>query len=276
MLAQPSVILKWCVLSFTAVPLDNLWARLQYLDERGGALMECTSASSPFRQCRKSFASMATQPLETGPLRALFWRFASHGHALHRMVRNQLISMDCQVYRSPKGKFSIVDVLNNGFVGAGTASVRAVSVRRSGCAWFRPVRAAFVPMPFQVFAQSPNLLALTPPIRVHKVWWRFLSYEHWPLRLVQLVNPRVSEEDQRRAARAFWDACEFCTSTTFCHKVKANFADFDRFFQDRKCVDNASSRRRSLPLPPCQRVPQQVTYWQMRWGVHLACVMSTS
>ena len=63
--------LKFEILTWAAVPLDHLWMRLQWLDTRGGALLDCTGPRSPFVECRAPFRNMMTTPFNEGPMRTL-------------------------------------------------------------------------------------------------------------------------------------------------------------------------------------------------------------
>eukprot|EP00974_Lingulodinium_polyedra_P040267 3865883-Lingulodinium_polyedra.AAC.1 len=54
-----------------------------------------------------------------------------------------------------------------------------------------------------------------------QVWWRFQEFTHWPIRLVQMVDPR--NPDQLATAREFWQTPLCCKSTHFCQKVMRLF-----------------------------------------------------
>jgi hypothetical protein len=65
--------------SFAAIPVDYLLAKIQWLDARGSALMDCVStqvAVSPVLRCQRSIATMIVDGSSSGPLRPLLRQWA--------------------------------------------------------------------------------------------------------------------------------------------------------------------------------------------------------
>ena len=61
--------------SLVMVPMDALWMKLQWLDERGSAMFDCVSQDrSPFVACQRSLASFMSAQWDEGPL--FMWYFA--------------------------------------------------------------------------------------------------------------------------------------------------------------------------------------------------------
>ena len=82
--------------SWLCHPLDRLWMRLQFNDERGSSLFDAIDPrSSPFVACQHSFADMLTAEPSTGPLSDLFWYL---GPRIVPEVRRCVLSMSGMVW----------------------------------------------------------------------------------------------------------------------------------------------------------------------------------
>ena len=70
-LKQRRIIINWI-----SVPMDQAWIRLQFMDARGGILLDLTRRhSNPFHQVTESFSRMLFEPMVSGPLASLFCFF---------------------------------------------------------------------------------------------------------------------------------------------------------------------------------------------------------
>jgi hypothetical protein len=70
-LKQRRIIINWI-----SVPMDQAWIRLQFMDARGGILLDLTRRhSNPLHQVTESFSRMLFEPMLSGSLASLFWFF---------------------------------------------------------------------------------------------------------------------------------------------------------------------------------------------------------
>ena len=71
-LRQRRILINWI-----SVPMDQAWVRLQFMDARGGILLDLTRRhSNPLHQVAESFSSMLFEPMVSGSLAALFVFFS--------------------------------------------------------------------------------------------------------------------------------------------------------------------------------------------------------
>ena len=93
-LSHPGMEWSWALMSFITGPVDHLWARLQWLDKRGNALVTCTGRSSPIAECQSELMSMLAVPVSHGWLASVFWRYGGDGHeALVDEARRKLLCL---------------------------------------------------------------------------------------------------------------------------------------------------------------------------------------
>ena len=76
--------------------------RLQFMDERGGALMDLNwDETDPGLHARQAIAATILQPAKMGPLKTLFFHFEPDGwsilDAMISYARQLLLSIDSQV-----------------------------------------------------------------------------------------------------------------------------------------------------------------------------------
>ena len=92
--------MEWVVLNFTVLPLDHLWIRLQFLDERKRTLTAVAGSGrdSPFAVCRRALCDFLTTPVQDGNLACASWFYEdSHDEMMH-LARLQILEMDAQVW----------------------------------------------------------------------------------------------------------------------------------------------------------------------------------
>ena len=82
--------------SFCAIPVDFLLQRIQRLDAKGCALVDCASdkvGHSPILQCRQALARMACSPTVTGPARSLLQHHHADFEPVLSVVRQVTLSL---------------------------------------------------------------------------------------------------------------------------------------------------------------------------------------
>ena len=87
-----------CLLSFVAIPIDALMAKLQYMDARGDALLDLTSPTqNPLQLCQQSVMTMLRDGLRLpSPLAPLFKHSAVPG-CMHDVAREIPVNVACQL-----------------------------------------------------------------------------------------------------------------------------------------------------------------------------------
>ena len=66
-----------------------------------------------------------------------------------------------------------------------------------------------------------------------QVWWRFLEFDHYPLKLARLVD--ACNNDKPQSARDFWDTHDCCKSKSFCCNVKELCVGPEHMLSDEAC-----------------------------------------
>ena len=89
--------IQFAVLCWCAEPLDHLWQRIQYVDERQNVLVQCVGYSSPFAECGRSYFKMMFTRVNDGLLAPLFW-YWPNSQSLAKRCRTQAMCMAAQVW----------------------------------------------------------------------------------------------------------------------------------------------------------------------------------
>ena len=104
-----------CLFSRSVTPLTHLIQRLQWMDERGDAVLDFVNPkTSPFDQCCRSLGSMLSDNIQDGELGSIFWHYATtedKARDLNKRTWRLLTAMDSQmqwrfrVFKAPPWQF---------------------------------------------------------------------------------------------------------------------------------------------------------------------------
>ena len=109
---EDSMFKKSCILAcWVTVPIDLLWNKLQHIDSEHGLLFDVTMPrTSPFRQTLLELCARVSEPLDTGPMKAIFSHYeadwedmANHDAMQERaaimdLARVELVGLSSQVH----------------------------------------------------------------------------------------------------------------------------------------------------------------------------------
>jgi hypothetical protein len=85
--------------TWTSVPIDHLWMRLQYIDEEHGALLDLAlRRTNPFYECLDEYTRMLLEPLDEGPLSALGYHFQGDTPKVLTECRTTILNIATQVW----------------------------------------------------------------------------------------------------------------------------------------------------------------------------------
>ena len=95
-LADQSDFPRHAVIAFVSVPIDRLWSRLQWLDQRGKILYDLCDNKGPFADCLKALLENASS--NSGWYRALYWRYPDKLTMMLREVRWRTVCIAAQLW----------------------------------------------------------------------------------------------------------------------------------------------------------------------------------
>ena len=113
------------VVSWTTVPIDHFWLEVQKMDVAGNSLLDSTwPPTNPFLKAQRAWGKMMTEPVDSGPLRAVFFHYATDEDALVDLTWQ--IRCDVLAYQA-KFWFFFENMLDQ----LAVRSLRMIDVRRS-------------------------------------------------------------------------------------------------------------------------------------------------
>lgn len=65
-----------------------------------------------------------------------------------------------------------------------------------------------------------------------QLWWRFLAFEHYPVKMVSFVHPRLSHAERQSSIDSFFDEKKCCLCAEFSCKVRQMFGGATELMAD--------------------------------------------
>ena len=92
-----------CLMAWASEPMDSLWHRLQYLDERGRALLDVSllASANPYSECQRSLVSLLSADFSQGGLGCAYNHFCQNQGQQQEfagLARDVIMSMASQTY----------------------------------------------------------------------------------------------------------------------------------------------------------------------------------